>query len=96
MTLLLYSVSWPESSLFALYLQTETLHYVQLIAPEAHACHMPTKYHLIGGSKGKYTKHLWLLYALGGVKKHHMQIRYGGNGDFHTTEWEISTSVFTV
>ena len=36
---------------------------------ESHACHMPSKYHLIiGGSKGKYTKHRWLLYTLGGVK----------------------------
>ena len=40
---------------------------------ESHACHMPTKYHLIGGSRTKYSKHRWLLYTLGSVKKtHHM------------------------
>ena len=35
---------------------------------ESHACHMPTKYHLVGGSKSKYTKNRWLLYALGDEK----------------------------
>ena len=41
---------------------------------ESHICHMPTKYHIIGGSKGNHTEHRWLLNVLGEVKLHHTQI----------------------